>query len=71
VLREFSLQEQQLLTLLLFGNMTEEDLKIGLLNASTLILSFTNIEAALRLALLAVSIIYTGFKLYNLIKGKE
>lgn len=50
--------------------MTEEDLKIGMLNVGTLILSFSNIEAALRVALLGVSIIYTGFKLYNLIKGK-
>jgi hypothetical protein len=50
--------------------MTEEDLKIGILNAMTLVLSFTNIEAMLRVGLLAVSIIYTGFKLYNLIKGK-
>jgi len=51
--------------------MTEDDLKIGLLNAATLLLSFSNIEAALRLALLAVSIIYTGFKLYDLIKNQK
>jgi len=51
--------------------MTEDDLKIGLLNTVTLMLSFTTIEATLRVALLAVSIIYTGFKLYKLIKEKE
>lgn len=51
--------------------MTEDDLKIGLLNTATILLSFSNIEAVLRLALLGVSIIYTGFKLYDLIKSKK
>jgi hypothetical protein len=51
--------------------MTEEDLKIGILNSITLMLSFTTIEATLRVALLAVSIAYTGFKLYKLIKERK
>jgi hypothetical protein len=51
--------------------MTEEDLKIGILNMTTLMLSFTSVEAALRVALLAVSIAYTGFKLYKLIKERK
>jgi hypothetical protein len=51
--------------------MTEEDLKIGILNTMTLMLSFTTIEASLRVALLAVSLIYTGFKLYKLIKERK
>jgi hypothetical protein len=71
VLEEFSLQVQQLLILLLSGNMTEEDLKIGVLNTITLMLSFTTIEATLRVALLGVSIAYTGFKLYKLIKERK
>ena len=51
--------------------MTEDDLKIGILNTMTLMLSFTTIEASLRVVLLAVSIIYTGFKLYKLIKERK
>ena len=51
--------------------MTEDDLKIGILNTMTLVLSFTTIEASLRVALLAVSLIYTGFKLYKLIKERK
>ena len=51
--------------------MTEDDLKIGLLNTITLMLSFTTIEASLRVALLAVSLIYTGFNLYKLIKERS
>jgi hypothetical protein len=51
--------------------MTEDDLKIGILNTMTLMLSFTTIEASLRVALLAVSLIYTGFKLYKLIKERK
>jgi hypothetical protein len=51
--------------------MTEDDLKIGLLNTMTLLLSFTTIEAALRVFLLGVSIAYTGFKLYKLIKERS
>ena len=38
---------------------------------TSLMLSFTTVEAALRVFLLGVSIAYTGFKLYNLIKGKK
>lgn len=37
----------------------------------TLMLSFTTIEASLRIALLAVSLIYTGFKLYKIIKERK
>jgi hypothetical protein len=51
--------------------MTEDDLKIGLLNTVTLMLSFTSIEAALRVFLLGISIAYTGFKLYKLIKERN
>lgn len=51
--------------------MTEDDLKIGILNTMTLMLSFTTIEASLRVALLAVSLVYTGFKLYKLIKERK
>ena len=51
--------------------MTEDDLKIGILNTITLMLSFTTIEATLRVALLALSIAYTGFKLYKIIKERK
>jgi hypothetical protein len=50
--------------------MTEDDLKIGILNMTSLMLSFTTIEAALRVLLLGISIAYTGFKLYKIIKER-
>jgi len=51
--------------------MTEDDIRIGFLNMVTLMVSFTNIEAIFRIGLIAVSIIYTGFKLYDLIKKRK
>jgi hypothetical protein len=50
--------------------MTESDIKVMLLNASTFAISFSQIEAALKLALLIISIGYTAQRWYLMHKGK-
>jgi hypothetical protein len=47
------------------------DIKIYALNGSSLMLSFTNIDSALKLLLLSVSIGYTLQKWYLMNKKKE
>lgn len=47
-----------------------EDLKLYLLNASAMIISFTDVDMFLKLLLLIVSIGYTANKWYNLRKKK-
>lgn len=44
--------------------MNETDVKVMLLNASTFIVSFAQIEMALKIALLIISIGYTAQKWY-------
>lgn len=46
------------------------DLKIGLLNGSAFLISFTGIEWLLKIILLLVSIGYTIYKWYGLHKKK-
>jgi len=50
-------------------------LRVYALNTLTLIMSFTNLEASLKILLLAISIIYTSMKIYDWvlikIKGKD
>lgn len=48
--------------------MTETDIKVMLLNASTFVLSFAQIEMALKIALLIISIGYTAQKWYLMYK---
>lgn len=48
-----------------------QDLKIYLLNASTFLLSFSNIEMALKVMLLLVSIGYTATKWYEIYQNKK
>jgi len=45
--------------------MTQEDLKLGVFNAITLVLSFSNIEMLLKILLLIVSIAWTALKAYE------
>lgn len=45
--------------------MNTQDLKIYLLNTFSLSLSMSNIETALKLCLLLVSLVYTGVRLYK------
>lgn len=50
--------------------MTETDVKLMILNASTFVISFAQIEATLKIALLILSIGYTVERWYNLRKKK-
>lgn len=45
------------------------DIKVLLINASTMVISFSNVENTLKLLLLAVSIGYTIQKWYYMNKG--
>lgn len=51
--------------------MTETDIKVMLLNASTFVISFAQIEMALKIALLLMSIGYTAQKWYLMHKNKD
>ena len=45
--------------------MSAEDVKITAINGGTMLLSFTNIEAMLKIILLIGSIVYTFYKIYE------
>jgi len=47
------------------------DIKVLLLNATTLAISFSEIESILKLVLLVASIIYTVQRSHNLYKNKK
>jgi hypothetical protein len=51
--------------------MTNNDLKIYALNSIAMAVSFSNLEAILKILLLCVSIVYTIMKTIELIKGKK
>lgn len=51
--------------------MDTNDIKLFLLNASTLAISFSHIENLLKLILLIVSIIYTMQRSYDMYKKKK
>jgi hypothetical protein len=51
--------------------MTINDLKIYTLNGFAMIISFSNVEAILKIVLLCVSIAYTILKMMELIKNKK
>jgi hypothetical protein len=51
--------------------MSNNDLKIGAINAITMAISFTNVESILKIILLIVSIAYTVLKTYEIIKNKK
>ena len=51
--------------------MNETDIKVMLLNASTFIVSFAQIEMALKIALLVISIGYTAQKWYLMHNNKD
>jgi hypothetical protein len=48
-----------------------DDMKLLLLNAGTIAVTFTSVEMALKLILLTVSIVYTGIKIADHFKCKE
>lgn len=45
--------------------MTQDDLKLGVFNAITFVISFTNMEMLLKILLLIVSIVWTILKAYE------
>jgi hypothetical protein len=51
--------------------MNQEDIKIAAINGSTMLLSFSNIEYALKIVLLLFSIAYTAYKLYELHESRK
>jgi hypothetical protein len=51
--------------------MTIQDLRIGILNAVTLGISFTHIENGLKIVLLLLSIGYTAQKIYETHKKND
>ena len=51
--------------------MSLNDLKIYGLNSLAMVVSFSNVEAALKIFLLCVSIVYTILKTIELLKNKK
>ena len=51
--------------------MSINDLRLYALNALTMAISFSNVEATLKILLLCVSIVYTIMKTIELIKNKK
>lgn len=45
--------------------MDQGSIRLYILNALTIYLSFTNLETALKIVLLLISIIYTSMKIYD------
>lgn len=50
--------------------MEQTSIRVYILNALTLIMSFTNLEVILKIVLLIISIIYTSMKIYDWINIK-
>lgn len=50
--------------------MEQGSIRVYILNALTLIMSFTNLEVILKIILLIISIIYTSMKIYDWINIK-
>ena len=51
--------------------MSNNDLKIGIINTISMALSFSNIENTLKIVLLVFSILYTGLKIFETIRDKN
>lgn len=51
--------------------MTENDIKLTVINALTMLITFTNVEAILKIVLLIVSIVYTILKTKEMIKSNK
>jgi hypothetical protein len=51
--------------------MSHNDLKIYALNSVVMAISFSNIEAILKIVLLSASIVYTFIKIIQTAKGKD
>jgi hypothetical protein len=51
--------------------MSHEDVRIAAINGGTMLLSFTNIEATLKIVLLLGSIVYTFYKIYEIHENRK
>jgi hypothetical protein len=51
--------------------MDQGSIKLYCLNALTIYLSFTNLEAKLKVVLLLISIIYTSMKIFDWVSNKR
>ena len=51
--------------------MSINDLKLYGLNSATMLISFSNVEATLKIILLLASIFYTLLKVAEILKGKK
>jgi hypothetical protein len=51
--------------------MSNEDVRIAAINGGTMLLSFTNIEATLKIVLLLGSIVYTFYKIYEIHENRK
>ena len=51
--------------------MNHGDIKLAAINGSTMLLSFSSIEYALKIVLLLFSIAYTAYKIYELHEGRK
>ena len=52
-------------------NMSNDDLRITAINGGTMLISFTNVEAMLKIVLLVGSIVYTFYKIYELHQSRK
>ena len=51
--------------------MNHEDVKLAVVNGGSMALSFSNIEATLKIILLAASIVYTVYKIYDICERRK
>jgi len=51
--------------------MSNGDIKLAAINGSTMLLSFSNIEQALKIVLLVASIAYTLYKIYEIHESRK
>jgi len=51
--------------------MNNDDLRITAINGGTMLVSFTNVEAMLKIVLLVGSIVYTFYKIYELHQARK
>lgn len=54
-----------------YNQMINQSLKIYLLNTVSMVISFSNIESALKLILLTFSILYTAIQIFKLLKKDQ
>lgn len=51
--------------------MNQDDIKLTIMNALTMFITFTNVEAILKIVLLILSIFYTILKVKEMIKSNK